>query len=79
MRFHLSAFLAAELRDEYDHDFIGRVVGDSVAAAGYINLLDDQQRDAVARCLRFFSQFPGYSDAAEDIEVAIHRIQKRED
>lgn len=79
MRFHLPALLTAELRDEYDHDIIGRVVENSVAAADYVDLLNDQQRDAVAMCLRFFLQFPWYSDAAEDIEAAIHRIQKRED
>ena len=74
MRFHTPAFLIAELRREYHHDFVGRLIDGSYIAADFGKILTADQRAAIVACIRFYGSIEHYNYDFEQIDVAVARF-----
>lgn len=72
LRFHLPAFLVAELRGG-SHDIIDRLIYRCFADTGFIELLTPQQRHAIIACISFYGAIEQYSYDPKDIQDAILR------
>ena len=57
MRFHTPAFLVAELKGDFQQDFIGRLIDESYTAREFPSLLTTAQREAIIECIRFYGSF----------------------
>jgi hypothetical protein len=76
MRFHTPAFLVADLKGEFDQDFIGRLIDGSYIATDFPQLLTDNQREAIIQCIRFYGSFEFYGSDGDRIDAAIERFRK---
>jgi hypothetical protein len=73
MRFHLSAFLVAELRGDLSLSFLDRLIHHSFSAEGFIELLTPEQRHAIISVLSFVGSQGIYSYGSWQIAQAIAR------
>jgi hypothetical protein len=72
MRFHTPAFLVAELKGEYQQDFIGRLIDESYTASEFPSLLTTAQRDAIIECIQFYGSF---SREPDSVNAAVSRFR----
>lgn len=70
MRFHLPAFMSAELRGEYGCGMISPLIRDGEYAR-YFSSLDAKQRQVVRQFLLFLLNDPHYAFERQDIERAL--------
>lgn len=75
LRFHTPAFLVAELKGEFQHDFIGRLIDGSYSATDFPRLLTNDQRAVIIECIRFYGSLEQYSYEGDRIEAAVRRFQ----
>ena len=69
--FHASAFMIAELRGEFQQDFIGRLIDRSFTAPEFNDLLTPEQRHAIIACISFYGSLPIYDYDPKRIADAI--------
>jgi len=71
--FHAPAFMTAELRGDFQQDFIGRLIDDciSVHAQEFRKLLTPEQRHVIIACISFFGSIERFDYAPQDIAKAI--------
>jgi hypothetical protein len=72
MRFHVPAFLVADLSGDEYIDIIERLVDDSYSASDFVDLLTPAQRQAIIECIRFYGEVA--YDNPEAIATAIARF-----
>ena len=72
--FHLPAFLIAELNDNYEYEFIDRLL-DTNSLPSWKHLLNRAQRDAITAALSLVAEHPSYRDNSEDIKLTISQLQ----
>ncbi len=79
--FHTPAFMTAELRGEFTHDFIGRLIYNSVTAPEFREFLTAAQRHAIIACISFYGSIDQCGFDSNDISNAILRYstQKRDE
>jgi hypothetical protein len=71
--FHMPAFMTAELRGEFNQDFIGRLIYDSFTAPKFRQLLTPEQRQAIIACISFYGSIDHYGYTSDEISNAILR------
>jgi hypothetical protein len=73
MRFHMPAFLVAELRGEDLGGFISRLIGHSFTAPEFVKLLSPEQRHAIIAVLSCLGSLKVYECELPNIARAIAR------
>ena len=76
MRFHTPAFLVAELKGEFNQDFIGRLIDGSYLATDFPQLLTQDQRAAIIECIRFYGSIEDYRYESSRIDAAVTRFRR---
>ena len=72
--FHLSAFLIAELNDNFPYDFIGRLYSPHHHGSNWMALLTDLQKSTVASVLAFIADHPDFASDQNEITIALSRL-----
>lgn len=65
--------MTAELRGEFKHDFVGRLVYDSFTAPDFRKLLNPAQRHVIISFLSFYGSIERYGFDSNDVSDAILR------
>lgn len=76
MRFHTPAFLVAELRGEFDQDFIGRLIDGSYSATDFPRLLTNDQCAAIIECIRFYGSIMNHRYESDRIDAAVKSFRR---
>ena len=71
--FHTPAFMTAELRGEFQQDFVGRLIYNSFSAPEFQELLTAAQRHAIIACISFYGSIDHHAIDPTDISNAILR------
>ena len=72
--FHLPAFLIAELNDQHIFGFIDRLYCSPESPAGWSDLLNADQRNALAAALQLIGAHPDYHRDADAIKTKIDQL-----
>ena len=75
--FHSPAFMTAELRGDFEEDFIGRVIRDNFTAPEFRQFLTPAQRQAMIAYIRFYASIDPHYES-NDISNVILRYSNQE-
>lgn len=74
-KFHLPAFLIAEINDEFNWSVFDALTEKHPTSTEWIDILDAEQADAVIAVLDLLKHHPEHSQQADAFELAIERIK----